>query len=118
MKASDIFSNKTDIGYYDEMLKNPERARRVRWVDVRIVWMTPKEYLQECARMQGTSLQRQYEMISRQNIERLKAYIQSGGKLPLPILDYDRKEQEGRHRAVLAEELGIPKIPVVVVRPI
>ena len=117
-EAADIFSNTTDIGYYDEMLRNPEGARRYRKVDVRIVWMTPKEYLQECARMQGTSLQRQYERISRQNIERLKAYIQSGGKLPLPILDYDRKEQEGRHRAVLAEELGIPKIPVVVVRPI
>jgi len=68
--------------------------------------------------MQGTTLEQQYAMIDRPNLERLKAIVQKGCKLPMPVLDYVGRVQEGRHRAVLAEELGIDRIPVLVVQPI
>ncbi len=37
-------------------------------------------------------------------------------KMPMPVLDYDKLTQEGRHRAVVAKELGVEEIPVLIVR--
>ena len=36
--------------------------------------------------------------------------------MPIPVLDYNDMSQEGRHRAVVAKELGVEEIPVLVVR--
>ena len=50
-------------------------------------------------------------------IEKYKERTLEGSKMPMPVLDYDKLEQEGRHRAVVAMELEVEEIPVLVVRP-
>ena len=118
LKVSNIFNNRTGLPYYDEMLENPEAAKYHRGLEVRVVPMSPRSFLQEVAKMQGTSLQRQYEMVSPLAVEELRITVEMGVKLPMPVLDYARREHEGRHRAVLAEKLGIPQIPVLVVKEV
>ena len=118
IKADDMFSNITDAPYYDEMLENPERARRHRGLEVKIVWMTPWQFLREVAKVEGSSLDRELTMVFPENLQRLRKVVESGEKLPMPFLDYANHRHEGRHRAVLAEKLKIPKIPVVIVKEV
>ena len=37
--------------------------------------------------------------------------------MPMPMLDYNDMSQEGRHRAVVAQQLNIEEIPVLIVKP-
>ncbi len=51
--------------------------------------------------------------------ELVKEYKQrtlEGSKMPIPVLDYSNMSQEGRHRSIVAMELGVEKMPVLVVR--
>ena len=72
-----------------------------------IFYMTPQEYLDRIPHSEATP----------SSIEYMKSKIERGEKLPMPWLDYSgsRLSQEGRNRAYLAKELGIEKIPVLVI---
>lgn len=54
---------------------------------------------------------------SRENIDHLKSHIMDGGKLdPLTIYSLDRTKamnSDGRHRAIASKELGIKRVPVI-----
>jgi len=50
-------------------------------------------------------------------IKKYKQRTLEGSKMPMPILDYNKSTQDGRHRAVVAMELEVEEIPVLVVRP-
>jgi len=80
---------------------------RVKGLVGEIVYMTPDEYLEKIP----------YQEQTKSSIEYMKAKVDRGEKLPMPWLDYSggRLSQEGRNRAYLAKELGIPEIPVLVV---
>lgn len=51
--------------------------------------------------------------VSRDNIDDLKAHIESGRTLD-PLVIYADGKEDGRHRAYAAMELGIPRVPVIV----
>ena len=59
------------------------------------------------------------EGIDEAKMEALRKAVASGSKLNMPWLDYtlgtDRPSQEGRHRALLAKEMGISQIPVMII---
>lgn len=89
--------------------------------------MSPREYLERCAydifweRYGHTST---YEkqlfaagIADAKYTQGLANLMKSGTKMYLPVLDYDDKEQEGRHRAVAAMMLGLDTIPVLVRLP-
>ena len=89
--------------------------------------MSPREYLERCAydifweRYGHTST---YEkqlfaagMADAKYTQGLANLMKGGTKMYLPVLDYDDREQEGRHRAVAAMMLGIETIPVLVRLP-
>ena len=69
-----------------------------------LTYMTPDEYL---ARVRPLEL----DETSLENIASLKSHVQSGGKLD-PLHIYKDGKEDGRHRAYMAKELGIEKIPV------
>ena len=110
-----IDSSHTDIGKYDNMLKSPEYHKKEKGVKFEIVNMSPDEYLSKVAQMQGVSLSDTLRMISEENMQELREVVKAGKKLPLPFLDYADNFQEGRHRAVLAKELGQTSIPVMII---
>lgn len=69
-----------------------------------LTYMTPDEYL---SRVRPLEL----DDVSLENIASLKSHVQSGGKLD-PLHIYKDGKEDGRHRAYMAKELGIDKIPV------
>ena len=69
-----------------------------------LTYMTPDEYL---SRVRPLTLDAE----SLDNIAALKSHVQSGGQLD-PLHIYQSGVEDGRHRAYMAKELGIEKIPV------
>jgi len=106
------FLNKTDLPFYDNILKNPEYHIRAKGIHHKVVYMTPDQYMKEVAIMQGTTVQDQYDMISPGLVKQYKAQTLAGSPMPMLSLEPPRN-QEGRHRAMVAKELGLKKIPVL-----
>lgn len=53
-----------------------------------------------------------------EQVKKYKAAAMRGDKFAMPWIDYKKGEwtgQEGRHRALMAKELGVEKMPVVIV---
>ena len=69
-----------------------------------LTYMTPDEYL---SRVRPLTLDEE----SLDNIAALKSHVQSGGQLD-PLHIYQSGVEDGRHRAYMAKELGIDRIPV------
>lgn len=110
-KESDYkgFQFDTGIPYYNEL----------RDKGAKIVEMTPKQYLQECAHriFRNTTYENQVlvGMADTKVLKDLMKKIQNGTKMYLPYLNYKDDQQEGRHRAMAAMLLGIEKIPVMLI---
>lgn len=118
----------TGLSYYDAMLgkgdivgkykDNPkEYFKNVKGIDFEIECMTPDKYFVEVAKFHGTTPDHEKNVrVMRSYVEDYKNRVLKCSPMPLPILDYKDKVQEGRHRVKVASELGIQKIPVLVVR--
>lgn len=109
-KESDYkgFQFDTGISHYNEL----------RDKGAKIVEMTPKQYLQECAYHIFDSTYENQVLVGMADtkvLNDLMKKIQGGTKMYLPYLNYKDGQQEGRHRAMAAMLLGIDKIPVMVV---
>jgi hypothetical protein len=82
-----------------------------------IKWLSPEEYLKLADRVieekENTTEEKRY-------VKDLTQSALRGDKFAMPWLEYDSQMkvtgQEGAHRARMAKELGIAKIPVVVVQ--
>lgn len=95
-------------------LDDHDYMRRSRGLEMRIVEMTPEEYMAECAKFHNNTIEEEYMMVDPANTEKLRE-VARGELLPLPYLDYAKGGQEGRHRAVLAKQLDYKYIPVMVI---
>ncbi len=137
LRGNDIFDiTTTGMSYYNAMIQKGHIAgnrdpiqyfKENKGLIFEIVWMSPTQYLEESYKIHGrhvdygkykTSLE-QY-MYYTINTDKINEYIErtlEGSKMPMPVLDYDKLTQEGRHRAVVAMELGVEEIPVLVIRP-
>jgi hypothetical protein len=69
-----------------------------------LTYMTPDEYLKNVRPLK-------LDESSLDNIADLKRHVESGGKLD-PLAIYINGQEDGRHRAYLAKELGIDQVPV------
>ena len=110
-----FFKNKTSIPYFDSILSNqlsnlPEKYHN--WFG-EIKFLSAEEYINECAKLQGTSYQQQFKFILKSKVEDIKENMSNGVKYDMPYLNYVDKEQEGRHRVIAANELNQNKIPVL-----
>jgi hypothetical protein len=126
-ESYEAFDLQTDLSYYDNFLENPKYFKENKKVCGVIVEMTPDEYLDNVAIQQFprfkkdnpsfNTLDKYKEFminnLNKERIKKLKESVLTGCKLPMPFIDYKIEGQEGRHRAVVARELGIKKIPVL-----
>ncbi len=108
---------RTGLPYYDMILRDPSYAYEAKGVQGLVVFMEPDEYMRKVAELHGTSVGRQYDAIDQGSLEHLKSVVERGQKIDMLLLDYDKGEQEGRHRAMLATMLGLRTLPVLVVEP-
>jgi hypothetical protein len=68
--------------------------------------MSPQGYLEKVRPLE-------IDDVSRENIDDLKAHIESGRPLD-PLVIYGDGKEDGRHRAYAAMGLGISRVPVIV----
>lgn len=86
----------------------------------KIVMMTPMEYIEECYNIfkrRGSSLNSVDELIDAKEREYdlFKVFDPLAGDLNYLVLEYNKKAQEGLHRAIYALRKNIDKVPVVVI---
>lgn len=113
-----IRTDKTGMSYYDDFLnvKDHDYKRLAKGLQGEIVYMAPMEYI----RRLGTdifhcSTARVMRGVDQENVNQIANKMASGTKYNIPILDLANETQEGRHRALAAESLGVKEIPVLVV---
>jgi len=118
----------TGLSYYDAMLgkgkivgkyKDDPKGyfKNVKGIDFEIKCITPDQYFIEVAKFHGTTpeIEKTFRVM-RDWVEDYKDRVLKCSPMPLPIFDYKDRVQEGRHRVMVAQELGIKKVPVLVVR--
>jgi len=115
-----IFKLETEMTSYDDLLRTgilpgkeipyQEYFAKEKGKVGKIVEMTPDEYLSKIPKVEA----------SKSSLEFMRKKLSKGEKLPMAMLDYTKKEisQEGRNRAYLAKELGVEKMPVLVVESV
>lgn len=140
LTGEDIFDiTTTGISYYNSMIQighivgkykdNPlEYFKNNKGIIFEIERMSPEEYLTRVytIHMNNRILENieidtiedyLLDHIDFENVKKYKERTLEGSKMPMIVLDYKRNEQEGRHRAVVAQQLEVKEIPVLVVRP-
>lgn len=108
----------TGMSYYNDFLtaEGAEYMLKAKGMKAYIAEMSPKEYMTRCAKqIFSSTIERQVQALETSNVAKYKVSMQGGVKFDMPVLDYARGTQEGRHRAYVANELGIKKIPVLIV---
>ncbi len=109
----DLFKDITNRPDYDDVLMD-KPDKYMKNIVGEIIEMSPEEYIQRCADMQGTSFDEQMKNINPIRKEKVINAMSNGIKIDMPMIDYVNKFQEGRHRSMAAKELGCDKIKVAV----
>lgn len=143
LSGTDIFDiTTTGMPYYNSMIQKGHIAgkykdspleyfRQNKGLTFEIEWMSPEEYLKKSYEIHE-ELKSKYQiskLIVKNNISTylnnnidqnlIQEYTErtlKGSKMPIPILDYHNMTQEGRHRAMVAQQLNVEEIPVLVIR--
>lgn len=112
------FKDRTTVPDYDAILfnKTDELPKMyMNWTG-EVKFMTLEEYINECAKLQGTSYEEQFKYINDANVSKIQKNMDNGVKYNMPYLNYVDKTQEGRHRVVAASNLGQKEIPVLILK--
>ena len=121
VQGNNIFdTSRFGVPYYDDFLSNPKYMENVKNRKLKIVEMTPKSYLEECAKIFGKTFQDMINQIEydKEIVDYLKKVILDfKEQFPLTFLDYANNTQEGRHRMYVAGELfgWNTKFPVAII---
>lgn len=101
--------------YHQDYLENLDYAKKHGYNGCFIASMSPDEYMDRCSKEVFKSpIEDTYSgMENKHNVENYANLMKKGTKFDMPYLDVLKHEQEGRHRAMAAKELGIKEIPVL-----
>ncbi len=110
-RVCDVFTNSTTAQDYDDVLMNLHN-KRFRSMSGTIVQMTPREYFERCAQLQGNTVENQYSLLDKTKIKAIADTMSKGHKFDLPYIDYFSQEQEGRHRVMAAELHGCEVVKI------
>lgn len=116
-EAWKYFQKRPELPYQEDILRYPEYHAQKKNVKAEIVWMSPQQYFVEIAanRQPPMEVWQEKRFVERDLVEKYYERALAGGKMPLPSIDKITGDQEGRHRAVVAEKLGLAEMPVLVV---
>lgn len=98
-----------------DLFENPLYAYIEKRTDISLVYMSPKEYLVECAKANNIPYDKYISSsaISKERYEKYAEDMKNGSRFPIGFYCTNASQQEGRHRALAAMILGCDKIPVV-----
>lgn len=106
-----------------ESIRWAEQRAKSRGTNGRLVMMSPDEFLRRSPSMvtaaAPASLQRK-EHYSKSSLDYIRNVIRQGKPVEVPFLDYTDMRagwptHDGRHRAFIAKEMHIPRVPVYVI---
>jgi len=113
------FSTEPNTPNQMDMLKDPEYMAKKKGMVGSVEWMSPEDYIERCVRG-FKSIGSKGLVQQGRDPKLIKKYaqdMQRGDVFPILELDYrDGFAQEGLHRAMAAEMLGVEKVPVWVTR--
>lgn len=115
--ASKYFKPTTGMSYYDGILHYPKYHKANKGVKASIRMISPERYFIEAAKARrgNGALDEEYQGITPERVQRYVKRSKAGEKMPIPVIDRHYHTQEGRHRALVARELGLKTIPVLFV---
>jgi hypothetical protein len=108
---------RTSVPKYDEMLDDPPYYTK-KGLSVKLESMSPKEYLMACAKIFRSTEAQQRQSVDDKLVDKYYERALNGEKMPVLVMNYATEDQNGRHRALVAEKLGLKSIPVLVIRKI
>ena len=102
----------TGTSFYDDILEGRKPGYRSALVE-----MSPREYLEKCAYeiFDNATIESTIRGVERKNVAKYTEMMKNGTKFDLPYLNFKNQQQEGRHRALAAYDLGIETIPVLAI---
>ncbi|MEM8626288.1 MAG: LPD1 domain-containing protein, partial [Pseudomonadota bacterium] len=121
--VGDTNSNAT-LEIVRDLTSDPEGARSRFGMEMDVVTMSPEEYIQRATELRAQSDQTtaEFERTKRESrtdkIDDIAQKMRDGETFAAPSLDMAGEGfvQDGLHRAMAAQQLGIPRIPVSIVR--
>ena len=78
-----------------------------------LIYISPEEYLKQVAKGFKTSVEDTLKMVSMPLVDRYVNNMKNGDKFPIGFFIVGSSHQEGRHRAVAMQKLGVTKFPIV-----
>jgi hypothetical protein len=108
--------------FYPEPEIGRDYQQKYKGREAHIEYMSPDEYMNKIGDIDVKSYleydSRRPIPISREKINLYKQDALRGDKFAMPWIEYKEGQydgQEGRHRAIMAKELGVEKMPVVII---
>lgn len=118
-EVDDVFKSITNIPDFDKLRdgKYDELPPKYSNMSAEVVNMSPEQYFNYCAKIQGTTYEQQLSYLRKEVVDKLIGLMDGGVKIDMPYLNFVKggASQEGRHRAKAAMDLGIKSIPVLVI---
>lgn len=101
--------------YHQDYLENLEYAKSKGYNGAYIAEMSPDEYMDRCSKeVFKNPIEDTYDGMDRkEDTNEYAEMMKSGTKFDMPYIDTKSKNQEGRHRALAAKQIGIKTIPVL-----
>lgn len=111
-----MFRRETTVPMIDEAFNNPIYFAEKKNRKVRLIFLPPAEYFVAAAKNRGPghSEQTERQMLDENLVQEYVEAAKKGAKFPALNLDFTSGDQEGRHRARVAEIIGLPYVPVFV----
>lgn len=118
-EVDDVFKSITNIPDFDKLRdgKYDELPPKYSNMSAEVVNMSPEQYFKYCAQIQGTTYDQQFSYLRKEVVDKLTGLMDGGVKMDMPYLNFIKGEtsQEGRHRTKAAMDLGIKRIPVLII---
>jgi len=105
----------TGISHYNDIIRKPEYYAREKGESGRIISVSPDEALRMGAEAHGVPLAEELRIVDYTTVARIAEAMRAGGAIPLPVVDFVAKTQEGRHRILAAKKVGKTEIPLLVI---
>lgn len=114
-------TDQTEFEYFQNTTGVPDAEEARQQGRAYVAMMSPKEYLMRCAfdifTDYNTTYDNQIETLNPEAVAKYTEEMANGTKYFMPYLNYKNAAlgQEGRHRAAAAYNLGVEKMPVLII---